>query len=426
MQLPRMRLIRQVFPSSRDMDVRGEVKRALAGSGILDAVRGGERVLITAGSRGISGMPETLAAVAEAVMEKGASPLIMPAMGSHGGATAEGQVLMLRHLGITAESVGAPIYDKMEPLVVGRIESHDVPVYADALCRKVNHIILVNRIKEHTEYVGDAESGLLKMAVVGLGRRMGAEWMHRLAVNITYRRAIEQIARVLFDALPVAGGVAIIEDSRNRPARIIAMRAEEIFEKEPELLAEATKYKAKLPFDELDLLVVDEMGKEISGAGMDTKVIGRIMNIYEREPEKPRITRIVVRSLTEATEGNAIGVGLADYIHRRLAEKINPISTNINCIVAVAPEKARIPITAQNDRELLEHALATIGVWKPETVRVLWVINTAELEYIAASEGLEKACREKDDIELVGDPFEITFDPSGNMPFLRDIVKRML
>ncbi|UCF94500.1 MAG: DUF362 domain-containing protein, partial [Desulfobacterales bacterium] len=365
MDFPQVRLIRQKFARAEPADAQRSIQEEFQRTGLLNAVKEGQKVLLMAGSRGISSMVDVQKACIAAVREVGGQPFIFPAMGSHGGGEAAGQVEVLEHLGITAATMGAPVYDGMQMIPIGTVHG-DCPVYADQAAVEADHILIINRIKDHTEYIGATESGLLKMAVVGLGRQMGAEIMHRLAVNITYHKAIHALSRVLFDRLNVLGGVAILEDHTNRLRRIEAVPAAAIFEREPALLQEAQQYKPKLPFDELDVLLVDEIGKEISGAGLDTKVVGRIMNVYEKECAKPRITRIIVRDLSEATYGNAIGIGLADYTTRRVVDKIDFTALNLNAITAVAPEKGRIPIALSTDREALEAALRTIGLWTPE------------------------------------------------------------
>jgi len=318
--------------------------------------------------------------------------------------------------------VGAPIHRDMEPREVGRTPDLDAPVYADAAALDADHVLLLNRIKEHSDYIGDTESGLLKMSVVGLGRRLGAESMHRLAVNIGCLRSIHSMAGVLFNRLPVLGGVALLEDRRNRPRRAEAVPVGDIFRREPELLAESKRFKPSLPFSRLDLLVVDEIGKEISGTGMDTKVIGRIMNVYEKEPESPRITRILLRNVTDASGGNAIGIGMADFIHRRALERTNRGVTEINCITANAPEKAQIPIALDSDRQALETALANVGVWLPETLRAAWISNTAELEHLAVSPALAAEADGSGKLQTIGRPFALPFDSSGDLPWLRQLV----
>jgi hypothetical protein len=307
----------------------------------------------------------------------------------------------------------------MEPVVVG--EAEGCPVYADRAAAEADHIVLVNRIKEHTEFIGPIESGLLKMAVVGLGRVAGAGIMHQLAVRISYLRSIEAMARVLFQKLPIRGGVAILEDKTNTVRRLEAVPAAAVFEREPQLLTEARQHHAALPFDLLDVLLVDEIGKDVSGAGFDTKVIGRIMNIYEKECERPRITRIVLRGLSERTGGNAIGLGLADYVHRRVVERMDAEMTALNCITAVAPEKARVPIVLPSDRAALEAALRSIGLWTPADVRLAWIVNTSDLRRMLVSPALAEDARRRG-IAVASEGLELPFGENGELKSLREVL----
>lgn len=417
MEFPTLHVLEQDFTPGPRLDVSTCAREKLQRTGLLKDVRPGQTVVITAGSRGVGCMVEVLAAVVAAVKESGGRPLILPAMGSHGGGTAEGQVEVLRHLGQTAETLGAPIHDLMEPVAVG--EAEGCPVYADRAAVEADHIVLVNRIKEHTEFIGPIESGLLKMSVVGLGRVAGAEVMHQLAVRVSYVRAIQSIARELFRKLPIRGGIAILEDKTNTVRRLEAVPAAAVFEREPQLLVEAKQHHAALPFDQLDVLLVDEIGKDVSGAGFDTKVIGRIMNIYEKECERPRITRIVLRGLSERTGGNAIGLGLADYVHRRVTDRMDAAMTALNCIVAVAPEKARVPIVAPSDRAGLENALRSIGLWTPASVRLAWIRNTAELKRMLVSPALAEEARRRG-IKVSSHTVPLAFDAHGELPALND------
>jgi hypothetical protein len=215
-----------------------------------------------------------------------------------------------------------------------------------------------------------------------------------------------------------------LEDRRNRFRRVEAIFADDIFHREPVLLAESREHKPKLPFDSMDVLLVDEIGKEISGAGFDTKVVGRIMNVYEAECKSPAVTRIVLRDLSKKTQGNAIGIGIADYVVRRAVDKIDPEATLINCVTGVSPEKGRIPLTLPDDRTALETAFRTIGRWTPETVTVLWIQNTARLEYLAVSEHLFMSAKQRSDLETVGELFYLPFDGSGNLAGLPPLVQR--
>ncbi|MFH0880640.1 MAG: hypothetical protein V2A34_13070 [Lentisphaerota bacterium] len=420
MNFPELHILEQDFKPGPPLNVPSSVREILDRTGLLKAVKPGQTVLITAGSRGVNCMLDVLTAVVGAVRDIGGCPLILPAMGSHGGGMAEGQIQVLRHLGQTPEALGAPVHNRLEPVQIGVVEG--CPVYADRAAVDADHILIVNRIKEHTEFIGEMESGLVKMAVVGLGRIAGAEVMHQLAVKASYVRAIRAIARVLFSKLSILGGIAILEDKTNTLRRLEAIPAEVIFKREPELLQEAQHYHASLPFDQLDVLLVDEIGKNISGAGFDTKVIGRIMNIYEKECETPRITRIVLRDLSEKTGGNAIGLGLADYIHRRVVEKMDLEMTAVNCITAVAPEKGRIPITLATDRKALEVAFQSIGLWRPESVRMAWIVNTSDLRRIAVSPALAKEASARG-VSVSEKGFTLSFDACDDLSGLRSWLK---
>ena len=314
------------------------VRRELERSNLLARIGKGDRVLITAGSRGIESMNEVLRTCVAAVREAGGEPFLYPAMGSHGKGTAEGQLEVLGHLGITDASIGAPIHTELQVVEIDRIFD-SVPAYADRPALDADHILIVNRIKEHTEYIGDTESGILKMAVVGLGRQPGAETMHRLAVNISYYKAIHAIAGSLFRNLRMIGAVALLEDHSNRLRRVEAIPAGEVIAREPQLCRNPRFTNLSCLLKNWTSWLIDEIGKEISGTGMDTKVVGRIMNVYEKECESPRITRIVVRDLSERSGGNATGIGLADYTTRRAVEKIDFKATITNCVNPAAARR---------------------------------------------------------------------------------------
>jgi hypothetical protein len=223
---------------------------------------------------------------------------------------------------------------------------------------------------------------------------------------------------VISIVITLLGAIALLEDHFNHLRRVEAMRAEEVFAREPELLQESRLYKPKLPFEELDILIIDQIGKEFSGAGMDTKVVGRIMNVYEKECESPRITRIVVRDLSEASGGNATGIGLADYTTRRAVDKIDFEATALNCVTAVAPEKGRLPLSFASDREALEAAFKTIGLWSPGKVRIAWVSNTKDLEFMAVSTALLGSAGKAFEVWGKGELFDLPYDESGNLPLL--------
>lgn len=419
MKFPPLYMLNQNFETATNGAAAAAVTHELERTNLLGPVLAGQKVVITAGSRGVDSMAEVLHSLSEAVKAKGADPVILPAMGSHGGGTAQGQVEVLDHLGINSATVGAPIHDRLEPVEIADVQG--LPVFADQAALDTDHIILVNRVKEHTEFIGEIESGLIKMAVVGLGRIAGAEVMHQLAVRISYARAIQSLARALFSSLRILGGIAILEDKTNKFRRLEAVPQNAVFEREPELLRESRQYHAMLPFTQLDVLLVDEIGKELSGAGFDTKVIGRIRNIYEKECEQPRITRIVLRDLSGKTGGNAIGIGLADFVHHRVVEKMDPEATALNSITAVAPEKGMVPIALPTDRKALEAALQSIGPWDTESVRMAWITNTFDLNRIAVSPALAKEAKLKG-LSISEHPFELPFDSDGDLAGLRESI----
>ena len=421
MEFPRFGLIRQLFPQHAEPETEAWLDAELERTGLLRPVRKGQKVAITAGSRGIDGMPEVLAKLVKEIMALGGEPFIYPAMGSHGGGEAKDQVSVLKHLGITPETVGAPVLSELNYVEIGQVAGL-TPVVVDKAAVDADHIIIVNRIKEHTEHTSRAESGLRKMTVVGLGRQRGAESFHHLAVNMTYYKAINAIAALIYEKLNVLGGIALMEDHFGRLRRLEAVPTNEIFDREPALLAESKKYKPKLPVDQADILIVDEIGKEISGTGVDTKVVGRIMNTYEEECGTPRITRIIIRDLTPQTEGNAVGVGLADFITQRLMEKIDFQKLAVNCITAASPEKGRIPIALPTDKAAIEAALRTIGIWSPDKVRILWMANSKQLSWVAASEAVIRECSGRDGLETSDRRFELPFDAEGGLPRLMTLV----
>lgn len=411
---PRLALIRQRWPAPAIGDVPAAVSAELARIGLPTVIRPGMSVAITAGSRGITGIATILATVVAELRKAGANPFVVPAMGSHGGATAEGQLLMLGELGITEASVGAPIRSSMDVVEVARTPS-GIPVYVDKLAASADGIVVVNRVKSHTEFEGDIESGLIKMMVIGLGKHVGATTAHQYSALRRYSNVLPEIARTFLSTMPVVCGLAIVENAYHQTAQIVALRPAEIEEAERKLQRKAKELMARLPFDDLDILVVDEIGKQISGTGMDTKIIGRMMVRYEPEPQKPKIKRIVVRDLTPQTHGNAIGIGLADYVTRRLVDKIDYHATYVNCITADQPEKARLPIVAENDREALHYALVTIGAVSPNEARVVRIKNTLQLETMLISEALLPEAETKANVEVLTEPMEVAFDEAGDL-----------
>ncbi len=380
----RMACITQRLYSKRVDDVIAETKRQLEQIGLGRKLKG-KRIAITAGSRGIAKIAEIIKGVVEFVRENGGEPFVFPAMGSHGGATAEGQVAILRDYGITEEFVGAPILATMEVERIG--ETDGIPVYADKFAANADGIIVVNRIKHHTDFSGPHESGLLKMMAVGMGKRHGADVAHTYKAW-SLRNYIPKMAREMLKRLPILAGVAILENGYHQVAKLVALKPNEIEVGDRELLRFWKRIRPKIPFNHLDVLIVERMGKNISGTGMDTKVIGRLMITGENELKHPMPRVIVVLDLTDESHGNAAGLGLADITTKRLIEKINWHDTHINVFTSGFIERDRIPVVAENDRQALEWALEIAKVRDPEKARIVRIRDTNTLGVLYISQGL--------------------------------------
>ncbi|MFO8114772.1 MAG: DUF362 domain-containing protein [Halorubrum sp.] len=377
----------------------------------FDGVPDGGEVAVGAGSRGIANLPAIVAGVVGAIRDAGYDPFVFPAMGSHGGATAEGQREMLESLGVTPEAIGCEIRSSMEVVQIGETRDRGVPVYADAHAADADAIVPVNRVKPHTDYDGPVESGLSKMLVIGMGKQRGAKTAHEWAVDWSFRNMIPEIAGKLLAELPVAGGVAIVEDQFDDTTVIEGVPASGFLDREAELLELAYDRLPTIPFDDVDVLVLDRQGKDVSGQGMDTNVIGRRpFAINEPEPELPDVKRIFVRGLTDTTHGNAMGMGSADFVHRDLAAELDSSTTLINAITASTTRGVRLPPVVETDRAGLVASLSTVGVVDPDAVRVLRATDTMRLDRLYASTALVEAARERDDLRVVAEPSPIGFD----------------
>nr|WP_276277232.1 DUF362 domain-containing protein [Halomicroarcula sp. SYNS111] len=371
---------------------------------------GGE-VAIGAGSRGIANLAAIVGGVVTAVDELGYDPFVFPAMGSHGGATAEGQREKLEALGVTESSVGCEIRSSMDVVEVGRTAERDVPVVADANAVAADAILPVNRVKPHTDFDGAVESGLSKMLVIGMGKQRGAKIAHEWAVDWSFRNMIPEITEQLLEALPVVGGVAIVEDQHDDTAIIEGVRPSGFLDREAELLETAYDIMPTIPFDELDVVVVDRVGKDVSGQGMDTNVIGRRpFAINEPAPDRPDIKRIFARGLTETTHGNAMGIGSADFVHEAVLDELEAEKTLINAITASTVRGVRLPPVVETDRAGLTASLSTGGVVPAGEARVLRVTDTMRLDRMYASTALLEAARDRDDLRVVGEAEPIAFE----------------
>jgi hypothetical protein len=423
--LPDVALLEHVRDHPRVDDVPAATREALDAIPALDALDAGSEVGITAGSRGIHDMPTVLRTMVDALRERELEPFVFPAMGSHGGATAEGQRETLASLGVTAETMGCEIRSSM---AVERVADDDEgrPIYAAEDALAADAVLLANRVKAHTDFRGQYESGLVKMAVIGLGKQRGAEATHNAGLVAGLDEVIPERAAALFDETPVIGGVAVVENADDRAAHVEGIAVDDIFDREPALLERSKELLPTLPVSDLDLLVVDELGKEISGTGMDTNVLGRVMYHNQPEPDAPSFTRIYVRGVTEASHGNGIGIGLADVVHADLVADLDLTETYVNVVTSGEPSRARIPLIAERDEVALRVAASTTGVRDPADLRIVRVPNTLELGRFVASEPVVAELESRDDVrvlerrsfelvdgELPTDPYETAVESAG-------------
>lgn len=409
-EIPDMLEIKQRFPNEQLSDIRQVVMDELAPFATLNWK--GKSIAITAGSRGIHGMVETLQAIVSQLVIWGAKPFLVPAMGSHGGATAKGQVAVLESLGITEATMEAPIRASMDVVQLGQLQGA-TPVCCDRLAFESDGIVVCNRIKAHTAFAGEHESGLLKMMAIGLGKHIGTTGLHRLGFG-TFAKVIPEAAAVILKKAPILFGVGLVENAYNQVARIEAMPPNSIFDRERELLALAKTMMGRLLISEIDILVVDELGKDVSGAGLDSNVTGRSASGLRR-PEAPAIGRIIVRDLSEKTAGNALGMGLADFMCKRAADKVILSSTYTNAISAGALLGAKMPIITASDRDALSLAIQSRTGSSDTEKRIAHIRNTKTLDTIWLSTAFLPEILEREDIMIIGKPRPYEFDESGSM-----------
>ena len=413
MQLPKMCRVRQNFDDTRVADIQKSLQAELHQLSWA-RIQPGDRVAITAGSRGIANFAEIIKTIVEFFKSLDAKPFILPAMGSHGGATAEGQVAVLARLGITEAEMQAPIRSSMDVQQIGVTEDQ-VPVYLDTKALKADHIIVVNRIKCHTKFKAPIESGLMKMMAIGMGNHTGAALYHKAAVQYTFSKIILDAARIVMQQAPVLCGVGIIENGYGETARMAAFKPENIETGETELLKLSKEMMAHLPFDEIDLLIVDEMGKNISGVGIDPNITGRNRDLLGVFEHPTRIKRIFVRDLTTQSDGNAIGIGLADLTTKRLVDKIDYDITYKNCITGISLEKGAVPVYFENDLRAIEVALNTIGSLPAPLAKIVRIKNTLRLDVVAVSEAYTEVLHHKKELEILEKPLPMEFDASNNL-----------
>lgn len=419
---PKMVPLVQHFPVSPESSFSTRLREEFSSEGILSHISPGMRIAVGVGSRGITNLAKIVSEVLRILSDAGAKPFIVPAMGSHGGATPEGQEKVLAELGVTRKTMGVPFESSMEVHQIGKTPSgRDVVFSVPAL--QADGIVVVNRIKPHTDFFGDLGSGIQKMLAIGFGKHVGAANAHQAASQLGHERVIRETAKVILDTMPVLCGVALLEDQRHHIAHIKVMRAKHVVEEEPKLLIKARSLMAQLPFQTIDLLIVDQIGKEYSGTGMDTNVIGRGVLGYSASLSldnslKPQIFRIFVRDLTAATNGNGIGIGLADFTTTRAVKTLNLSYMYINAVTSLGLPTAKIPMYFETDREAITTAITSLASSSPQELRIARIANTLKLEQMLVSETLAKEASSRSDLSLVGPPQEMEFDKFGNLlPF---------
>ncbi len=412
MTLPRMFRIKQRFEGPSLRDIPGAVRDTMRRLHLQDKVTPGQTVAITAGSRGIANIDRITRAVVDELKALDLKPFIVPTMGSHGGATAEGQRTVLEHYGITEAAMGCLIRSSMEVVQIGEVKG--IPVFCDKNVWGADHIAVVARIKPHTDFIGEIESGLFKMMAIGLGKQRGAEQYHRAGHAYSYAEVFPLVGKKVLETARILFGLGVVENGYEETGKVQALLPKDFEEGERVLLREAKTWLARLPFDVLDLLIVDDLGKNISGAGMDTNVIGR--PFAQKVLDRPKIRRIFVRDLTPESEGNASGIGMADVTTRRLVEKINHQATYMNAITSGVSEGAKVPMTFDTDREAIQVALAMIGLTPPEQARVVRIRSTLHLAEMDVSESLLSEVKAHDRLSIVTQPAPLAFDTQGNLP----------
>ncbi len=415
MKFPRLMRVKQQFEAPTVDDSPGAIRSEMGKLDLGSRVAKGDSVAISVGSRGIANIALIAKSIIDELKALGAEPFVVPAMGSHGGGTAAGQRAIIESYGVTEDFIGAPIRATMEVEKVGET-ADGVPVYFDKFAYAADHVAVVGRVKPHTGFTGEIESGLHKMMLIGLGKHKGAALYHQAIVHYSFDRIVRSVGQTVIDRCGVLFGLGIVENQYDRTALLRAVEPANFIDGEKELLILAKRWMPTLPFERIDLLIVDAIGKNISGSGMDTNVIGRKYNDHcANEKEFPKVTRIFVRGLTEETHGNACGIGLAEFTHERLVSSMDTEATYINCLTGNHPSAAQIPVHYASDREVLEVALKTVGLVEPQDARVVRIHDTLDVEEILVSEAYGREVESRDNLSVVGDPAEMVFDGNGDL-----------
>lgn len=407
--------VRQHFAAQRIDDCQAAVTDQLERHRLAQTIRPGQSVAIAVGSRGIAQLDQIVAAAVRYCRALLAEPFIVPAMGSHGGATAEGQIGVLAEFSVTEAHMGCPIRSSMEVVEVCQA-AEGFPVYFDRHAFEADQVLVINRIKPHTRFAGAIESGLMKMMLIGLGKQRGAEVYHRAIVNYSFDQIVRSVANTVIQRCDILAGLAILENAYEETAGIVGLPPAQIESREPELLAQVKSWMPSLPFNQAELLMVDQIGKNISGTGMDTNVIGRKRNDHAAiEGETPSIHHIYVRRLTDATHGNASGIGLAELCHERVTRSIDHAATRMNCITAGHVTGAMLPLDFPSDHTALRTACQLAGYIEPAEVPAIWIRDTLTLDEVECSVYFYLQASQNPRLEILREPSPLAFDSAGDL-----------
>ncbi len=415
MSLPSMYRIRQSFDTPRLADVVDAVRQQMASLNLADRVQPGQSVAITVGSRGVANVALITREIVQHFLSLRAIPFVVPAMGSHGGATAAGQRAVIEGFGVTEEFIGCPIKATMETVIVDKTPQ-GIPVHFDKNASEADHVFIANRIKPHTMFVGPIESGLHKMMLIGLGKQAGAVVYHRAIKSFTFLEIIRAVADVVVRKCRVVGGLGIVENAFEETCLVEGVPVEKFYERECALLEMARAWMPRLPLNDIDLLVIDEIGKEISGTGMDTNIVGRKFNDHAATPDDTtNCRRIFIRGLTEKTHGNGTGIGLAEFTNSRTVKALDIESTTVNCVTAGHVTAAMIPVHYDTDREVVHTALKTLGLTEPPDARVVQIRNTLLLQEMLVSESCLPQLKDNPRVTILSGPLVWEFDLAANL-----------
>jgi hypothetical protein len=409
----RLLVIRQNFPDRGLADVPGEARRSLEESCLAARLRPGNRVAIGVGSRGIANIASIVQSAVQYWRDHGMTPFVFPSMGSHGSATPEGQADVLAHLGVTERSIDCPIVSRADVVSLGKTED-GIEVFMDAAAHAADAVMIVSRVKWHTNFNGRLESGLMKMMAIGLGKFAGAQKYHTHAQRLGLEHVIRTVGRRVLQSGKIIGGLAILEDAHHNTAKLDAVPADSMEQRDEENLALVKSWMPRLPCD-LDVLIVDEMGKNISGTGMDAKVVNRgPSSEYNPWPGMPSVGRVFVRELALESYGNAIGIGMADVTTDRLLRQIEWEPTRVNALSSGVPSRIRVPAHFPTDRECVQWVAATAGKLDPAEVTYGWIRNTLELDRLAISDNLRAAIERHPHVQVEAE-IEVKWDDCGNL-----------